>query len=220
MTTFGLVHGGAHGAWCWERLIPELERRGRRAIAPDLPCSDESAGASEYAEVILDSLADVDDDVVLVGHSLGGLVLPLVAGARPTERMVFVCGLLPKPGLSFRDQQAVEPDILFPYRGGRPGLRDRFYAQCPPELADWAMGRLRDQALKPYVEVTPLVAWPEVPSTYILCTEDQACNPAWSRRAARERLGIEPIELAGSDHSPFLGRPSILADLLVAAAEA
>jgi pimeloyl-ACP methyl ester carboxylesterase len=218
--TFGLVHGGAHGAWCWDRLVEALARLGRRAIAMDLPCEDEDAGAAEYAAVVVDALAGVDGEVVLVGHSLGGLTVPLVASARPASRMIFLSGLLPSPGLSLRDQQAAEPEMMFPYRGGRAGLRERFYNTCAPEDADRAMALLRPQALKPFVEKTPLEAWPELPSSYVLCTEDRACNPAWSRRAARDRLGVAPVELAGSDHSPFLNRPDELARLLVELAEA
>jgi len=44
MATFGLVHGSWHGGWCWERLIPELEARGHRAVAVDLPAEDPAAG--------------------------------------------------------------------------------------------------------------------------------------------------------------------------------
>jgi pimeloyl-ACP methyl ester carboxylesterase len=44
MATFGLVHGSWHGAWCWERLVPELEARGHRAVAVDLPAEDPAAG--------------------------------------------------------------------------------------------------------------------------------------------------------------------------------
>ena len=105
--------------------------------------------------------------------------------------------------------------MLFPYHGGQPALRSRFYHQCRPDEVDWAMGKLRPQALKPFTETTPLQKWPPVPSSYIVCTEDRACNPAWSRRAARSRLEIEPIELVGSDHSPFLSRPAELAALLI-----
>src|SRR5215218_4055369 len=76
MTTFGLVHGAWHGAWCWEQLIPELERLGHRAVAMDLPCDDPSATYSSYADVIVDALVDEPDDVVLVAHSMGGLSMP------------------------------------------------------------------------------------------------------------------------------------------------
>src|SRR5262245_614415 len=44
MSMFVLVHGAYHGGWCWSRLVPELERLGHRAIAPDLPCDDPAAG--------------------------------------------------------------------------------------------------------------------------------------------------------------------------------
>ena len=71
MATFGLVHGAGLGAWCWERLIPILERLGHRVFAMDLPCEDRAAGAVRYAEVV-DRAIPPADDLVLVGHSLGG----------------------------------------------------------------------------------------------------------------------------------------------------
>jgi pimeloyl-ACP methyl ester carboxylesterase len=48
----------------------------------------------------------------------------------------------------------------------------------------------------------------------VLCRDDRAVSPSWSRTAARELLGVEPVELPGS-HSPFLSRPAELAELLV-----
>jgi hypothetical protein len=69
VTTFALVHGAWHGAWCWERLVPELEARGHRAIAVDLPCEDVAAGCAAYAEVVAGAAADAGADLVLVGHT-------------------------------------------------------------------------------------------------------------------------------------------------------
>jgi hypothetical protein len=40
MTTFGLLHGACHGAWCWDRVAPFLDEGGHRTIAVDLPCDD------------------------------------------------------------------------------------------------------------------------------------------------------------------------------------
>lgn len=98
MTTFALVHGAGHGAWCWERLVPLLKARVHRAITMDLPCEDSTATFTTYADVVIASLARTDDDVVLVGHSLGGLTIPLVAARRPVKRMVFLSAVLPIPG--------------------------------------------------------------------------------------------------------------------------
>jgi hypothetical protein len=54
---------------------------------------------------------------------------------------------------------------------------------------------------------------PQVERAYIVCSEDRLVNPEWARRAAPDRLDVEPVELPGS-HSPFLSRPAELADLL------
>ena len=224
MTTFALVHGGLHGAWCWERLVPELEGRGHRAVAMDLPIDDDTAGAERYAEAVVDAVDGVDDDVVVVGHSLGGLTIPLVAERRPVARLVFLCATLPDPGRSFVDQTEHDPGMLDPRFGGLSVGDDRtadmealagdaFYNDCPPDEVAWAVARFRRQAWLPMTEVSPMKAWPDVERSYILCSDDHAVPPSWSRRAAPERLGVEPIELPGS-HSPFLSRPAALADVL------
>jgi len=69
MTTFALIHGAYHGGWCWAAVGEELEARGHRFVAPDLPCDDPTAGVAEYARVVVDALEGVDDEVSVVGHS-------------------------------------------------------------------------------------------------------------------------------------------------------
>jgi ubiquinone/menaquinone biosynthesis C-methylase UbiE len=58
-----------------------------------------------------------------------------------------------------------------------------------------------------------LESWPDVPSSYIVCADDRTATPAWARRAARERLGVETVEIPGG-HCPMLSRPTRLAALL------
>lgn len=60
MTTFALVHGAWHGAWCWQRLTPELEERGHHVIAVDLPCDDPEAAFEDYADVAAQALPHMD----------------------------------------------------------------------------------------------------------------------------------------------------------------
>jgi len=228
MATFGLVHGAGHGAWCWERLIPILEALGHRAFAMDLPSEDLTAGAARCAEVV-DRAIPPANDLVLVGHSLAGLTVPLVAARRPVWRLVFLCALIPEFGRSLADQVAADPELYDLVLRTHPGrvtgpdgtvgfrdeaaARDVFYHDCTPEDVHWAFSRLRPQAAAPRREPCPLSAWAPGEKAYILCREDRAVSPAWSRRVARERLGVEPIELDGS-HSPFISRPSALADIL------
>jgi pimeloyl-ACP methyl ester carboxylesterase len=228
MATFGLVHGAGHGAWCWERVTPILEGLGHRVFAMDLPCEDPAAGAARYAEVV-DRAVPPANDLVLVGHSLAGLTVPLVAARRPVRRLVFLCAVIPEFGRSLADQLAAEPEIYDPVLRSHPGrvigpegtvrfrdeaaARDVFFNDCAPEDVRWAFARLRPQAPAPRREPCPLTAWAPGEKAYILCREDRAVSPAGSRRADRERLGVEPIELDGS-HSPFVSRPSVLAEVL------
>ena len=225
MTTFGLVHGAFHGAWCWKRLVPELEARGHRALTVDLPIEDPSAGAEAYAAAAIAAFGDVDD-LVLVGHSIGGLVIPVIAQARPVRGLAFLCALLPRPGRSHDDVLAEEADMALPgpqdatYQSDdgathwRPEAAEHwFFADCPRGVAVSAARRLRGQFWLVAQEVTPLRAWPDVARQYILGVTDPAINPEWSRRAARDVLGVEAVEL-DTGHSPFLSDPGALAAAL------
>lgn len=115
MTTFALVHGAWAGAWCWERVAPELEARGHRVVAIDLPCEDPTATFETYADVVVRALDSVGgEEPVVVGHSLGGLTIPLVAARRRVRRLVYLCAFVPIPGCSFAEQLGMEPDTLLP----------------------------------------------------------------------------------------------------------
>ena len=63
-------------------------------------------------------------------------------------------------------------------------------------------------------EPCPLRAWPQVPSSYIMCTDDRTITPVGQRKAARELLGAEPVELPGG-HCPHVSCREALADSLV-----
>ena len=225
MATFGLVHGAWHGAWCWDRLVPELEQRGHRPVAVELPASDPSAGLTRYADVIDDELGDADD-VVLVGHSLGGSVIPLVAALRPVRHLVFLCALIPTAGRSATDRYKDE-DVFVPGFAGHTVTRDDgasiwndpapaaayLFSDCSDEDAAWAVARLGPQSAAPRLEPWPLDPIPPIERTSILCRDERCIRPEWSRRMSQEQLGVEAIELDGG-HAPFLSRPAELADVL------
>jgi pimeloyl-ACP methyl ester carboxylesterase len=196
----------------------------------DLPGDDPTATFDTYADVVVAALNNdgADENVVLVGHSLAGLTIPLVATRRPVGRLVYICAIVPLPGSSFIDQMTVEQDMLdrrYAEAMGEPDPEGRrawaddtmarhfMYADCDDESAAAAVERLRPQATAPYARPYPLDTLPETPSNYILCEDDRLVNPDWSRRVARERLHADVAELPGS-HSPFWSRPRELASLL------
>lgn len=174
----------------------------------------------------LDALADVQDEVVLVGHSVGGLTVPLVATMRPVRTMVFVAAGVPSPGRSHWDQSqdgrlrvgGVYERALVDDQGRNllpPDVAaDVLYHECPPEVAQWAASQLRWQAQKIVREPTPLDEWPNVPSRYVVCRRDRIVRTEWQLAEASVRVGDRsPVEL-DSDHSPMLSRPRELAAVL------
>lgn len=234
MTTFALVHGAWHGAWCWEQVTPLLEQAGHRVIAPDLPSDDSTAATfNAYADVVCAQLGESADveDVVVVGHSLGGPTAALVAARHPARHLIYLCGMIPAPGLSLADQFQNQPELASadwnsglhaPDAEGRMAWADfelarrLFYADCPDDVAAAAFRRLRLQSFLPFTAPFPRPELPSVASTYVVCAEDRMLNPDWSRRAAAD-IGAEIVELPGG-HSPLLSRPAGVAAILLGAA--
>ncbi len=193
-------------------------------VVPELPSEDTEAGLEVYADTIDSALGDADD-VVLVPHSLGGLVGPVVAARRPLRALFYVAGLVPEPGLSFRDQVSASEEPILLFKSGRaideqgrshwpdPDATVRImYPDLSPEDAQWAVERLRPQAQLSQTETSPAPP-PGLRVGSIIGASDLVVSPAWSRRVARERLGVEPVELP-SGHFSMITHPEQLADAL------
>ena len=101
--------------------------------------------------------------------------------------------------------------------GGLTGNADpyvSFLHDVPRALADEAIRRERDHPSPAgNDEPWPLDAWPDVPTRFVLCTQDRFFPPDFLRGVVTERLGIVPDEIAAS-HCVSLSRPAELADIL------
>jgi pimeloyl-ACP methyl ester carboxylesterase len=222
MATFALMHGANHGASCWDFFMPELRSRGHDAVAMDLPIEDPSAGISRYTEAVIEAIGS-REDVVVVAHSLAGIVAPVVATLRPIRRIIFLAAIVPELGTSVAEQLArtsiSKPRTRIDNGDGTftqpvDEAEERYYHDVEPTRRRWALDRLRRQALTAQGEVSPLAAWPNVACSYIVCSDDRALEPEACRRMARDLLSVEPIEFPSS-HAPMLSRPAELADLAV-----
>lgn len=206
--------------WYWHLVERELRARGHETVAPDLPNDDNTADLVDYADAVIDAIGD-RRDVVVVGQSYGGFTASLVAGRLPVDALVLVAGMIPVPGEKPADwwehtgyRQAVEEQAQ--RDGGLTGNDDpyiTFYHDVPRALADEAMGNERSESEAAYNCPWPLDAWPAVPTTVVVCTEDRFLPPAFMRRLAADRLGIVPKEITAG-HCVALSRPRELADLL------
>lgn len=113
MSVFCLVHAAFQGAWSWGSLIPQLEAKGHSSVAMDLPIENPKTTLSNYAEAVIKALPSAEDDVILVGTSMAGTVIPLVAAQRRVRKLVYLGALIPYPGMSVIEQmyEDVVPDM-------------------------------------------------------------------------------------------------------------
>lgn len=232
MTTFVLVHGAWHSAACWAPTADLLRDAGHDVVAVDLPCENPAATLVDGAATVLAAMESTpqDADVVVVGHSLGGLTIPLVAAARPVRELVFLCAFVPLPGVALRDDLLALPDTFAPEwaalstqpEGHGDGSSswpaaaalEAFYHDCSPAVAAHGVAQLRRQAWAVAREPHPLAAYPDVAARAIVCSEDRVLNPDACARHARERVGATVVRLGGG-HSPMLAQPEALAGALL-----
>src|SRR5689334_1302648 len=156
MSTFVLVHGAWHGQWCWERLEAELRAQGHAVVVADLPVSDGSATFVDYRDAVLEDWpGPMSVDVVVVGHSLGAMVVPLLAAERPVHTSVFLCPVVPNVGgMPWHDVPEMGAPGAYRTVTHADGSQTfdsleeavfTFYGTCDPADAAWAFERLCPQ---------------------------------------------------------------------------
>ncbi|MGH2729699.1 MAG: alpha/beta hydrolase [Actinomycetota bacterium] len=221
MTTYVLIHGAGGSAWYWHLLEAELREWGHDVVAMDLPCDDDSAGLSEYVDVVIDAIGD-RTNLVVVAQSFAGFTAPLVCDRVPVNLLVMLTAMIPLPGERPGDWWAntgyEHAKRAQAERDGRAAdededLIDAFFHDVPPDVTAEAIKGERVQSGTPFEKAWPLAAWPDVPTRFLLCRDDRFFPADFMRRVVRERLGITPDEIDGG-HLMALSRPKELADRL------
>ncbi|ACA20200.1 putative esterase [Methylobacterium sp. 4-46] len=230
---FVLVHGAWHGGWCWRRVADLLRGRGHRVFAPTCTGLGERAHLLSRA-VTLDTfvrdvagliVAEELDDVVLVGHSFGGLPVSGVADAMPERirHLVLLDAMLVEPGRAPFD--AVPPDLAAARRraaaetsGGvsLPVPPPEAFGVFDPADAAWLARRLTPHPLGTYE--SPLVLRNPVgnglPRTYVDCTAPTYPALDGVKEWVRRQPGWRFADLA-TGHDAMVSAPEATARLLL-----
>lgn len=221
MPTFVLIPGAGGSAWYWSRVQSLLERAGHVAIAVDLPADDERAGLDAYADLVVRAIGD-KTDVVLVAQSLGGFTAPLVAARVQLRMLVFVNAMIPNPGETAGDwwgnTRSEEARVAAARRGGYRedlDLATYFLHDVPEDVAREGEAHERPEAMTIFAQPCRFDAWPKIPIRVLTGSDDRFFPADFQRRVARERLGVEPDEIAGG-HLVALSNPVSVADYLLA----
>ena len=239
MSTFVLVHGGFHGGWSWELVRPHLARAGHRVLTPDLPGHGEDG--TPQAEITYDMAVDrirgvvegTGEPVILVGHSMSGLIISRVAEELPdrVQMLVWIGAFLVPSGTSLKTyldahrelgESQVLPNTTLSPDGSHVSFnlekaREVFYNTTTESVAAQAIARLKPVAI-PYL-VTPVTLTAEnfgrVPRAYVVCLQDRCIPLPIQRRMLAEQPCRHVFEL-DTDHSPFECQPQRLAQCLLA----
>lgn len=227
MSTFVLIHGTWLGGWAWDRVLPFLREAGHQVFAPDLPGLGGDAHSVHadidpfvHAAAIVD-LLDAEDlrDVVLVGHSYGGIVAQQASASDRVARVVFVDAFLPETGESAFDLLPWLADAFTPVDAERPWL----IAPLSPAVlgieadadAAWLTENMTPMPLATHTTggVRPENA---VPGTYISCV----AQPIMAEMADRARgRGYDVVSIP-TVHLPMITHPELLAETIQSAADA
>ena len=224
------VHGACvkDGPWWWHRTADLLADRGVVSEAPALPsCGETGDPTGAHGPGLADDVASVrqvltasDEATVVVAHSYGGIVTAEAAtGVDAVHHLLLVSSYLPEVGQSLASFGGEEPAPFLEIdpEGGtfavRPeALADTFLRDCDPETQRQAMNKTARQSLAVLTQPVQSAAWQHVPSTYLVCTQDQG-TPADLQREFASRAGSVVEFDAG--HHPFLSQPTAVRDLIV-----
>lgn len=208
MTTYVLVPGTGGSAWYWHLVEAELQARGHAVVSVELPGQDSTQGLAEYADAIVRAGMDLGD-VVLVAQSMGALSAPLVVDRLPVQALILLNPMAPLPGESGGEwwQATGQPQAQLE---GEPFLHD-----LDAELAAAATRHDKEQSATPFEQPWPLACWPEVPTAALVGVDDRLFPVQFQRRVLGERLGLEPVEVAGG-HLNALSQPVAVSDALQA----
>ena len=230
MSKFLLVHGSGHGAWCYEKLVKELQKKGHIAYAIDLPGHGKNkipikeVTLEKYSSAILKSL---DSPTIVLGHSMGGYPISLAAEIDPThiKHLIFLTAFIPQDGKSLVEMRSTvnQYPLTSVIKKTEDGLgfyvpreyqKDIFYHDCSEKDIISAAEKLCIQAIKP--QNTPIRLgenFKQVSKSYISCLDDQTIPIELQKKMSKDIQKENKYEI-NSGHSPFFSKPVDLANIL------
>jgi pimeloyl-ACP methyl ester carboxylesterase len=229
-----LVHGAFHTGECWSMLEPLLEARGFEVHVVTLgghrgnPRPATEVNMQTYGDDVIASAEAIGRPCMLLGHSMGGMVISTAAERRPElfSSLVYLAAFAPGYGEKATSDlppvsaamMATPPQMLetgaIVY--AEEAARRVFYNRCAPEVQDFAVARLSPQPIGGGMGriLTSEARLGTVPKHYIECTDDAAL-PITSQRTMQSYMSFRTIQTLDADHSPFLSAPAELADAIL-----
>jgi pimeloyl-ACP methyl ester carboxylesterase len=232
MKTYLLLHGAMRGAWLWHKIVPILEKNGHRAIAYDLPGHGKRAAErsnqnmSDYVRDVLSFIKAKDlSDLVLVGHSMSGIIITRLAEETPgrIRHLVYLAAVAPRDGDALIDLLTPERQEALRKLEGRiteihgplETLRPLHFTDLEGEEKEFYLKQMTPQPAAAFYEKISLKRFASltIPRTYVLGMKDKSIPPERARQFA-SRLGVTPVEI-DAGHDLMVSRPDAVAGMLM-----
>jgi pimeloyl-ACP methyl ester carboxylesterase len=218
-----LVHGGFVDGSGWEGVYDVLTKDGYRVSVVQNP----TTSLADDVAVTMRVIEALDGDVLLVGHSYGGVVITEAGNHPKVAGLVYITAFAPDKGESVSSlianppPGAPVPPILPPQDGYLFLERTKFAAAFAADLSPKAAGFMADSQVPWGVgALTGAVtepAWKSKPSYYLVATQDLMI-PVDAQRSMADRAGSTVAEVAGS-HAVYVSKPKEVAALIRRAAK-
>jgi hypothetical protein len=236
MSTYILIHGSSVGGWCWKKVKKLLENAGHVVYAPDLPGHSlkhrvpaKEITLDKYVSFVCSLVKELDEKVILVGHSLGGAVVTNAAEyvSEKLKKLVYVCAIVPKNGdiistLLSGDggpelENAVTVNKLEKYIELNFEKIDKLiYNGCEEGDIAYAKKHIVNQPLIPFTE--PIIIkqenYKKVDRVGIVCSDDKSLSPVFQEKMYKD-AGCR-LEFLKSGHAPYFSKAEELSKILLA----
>ncbi|MGE6617194.1 alpha/beta fold hydrolase [Bacillus mycoides] len=231
MSTYVLVHGAWQGEWAWDLVKPQLEAFGHTVITLDLPGSGKDTTPSQnitldsYVNAVTATIDQQNEKVILVGHSMGGIVITQTAELIPNkiDKLVYLCAFLPQNGESLGSKLDGEAGPQFSINENDmtaeliPELIEQTFLNATEDgsIKGASFNQMCPQPLGPFQKELKISEenFGTVNRIYIETTLDRAIPIDFQRRMNTETTCTKIITLE-ADHSPFFSKTTELVNCL------
>lgn len=233
--TYVLVHGAWQAPYVWDAVKTDLIKQGNKVIVVELPGhgTDKTAphllSLDVYRDKVIEAILTVNEKVILIGHSMGGMVVSAVAEKIPSKisKLVYIGAFLPSNGqalvdLAFSDPNSKLGTQLVPSADQltidvkRDSLTYLFINDGEQATKEKVLSNYRAEPAIPLANKAVLTDanFGAVEKVYIKTLQDVVVSPSLQDRMIAG-AGIKTVYQVNTSHSPFLSQPKAITDLLL-----
>ena len=237
--TFVVVHGAWQAPYVWQAVKEQLEANGQKVVVVELPAhgddytSPANVSIDVYRDKVIDAMESIKGKVILVGHSLGGVVASAIAEKVPNriEKLIYIGAYVPANGQSLLDLASTDPQShlgsnLIPSKDQltldvvHDSIASIFSQDALPEVQKLVLEKFRVEAAIPFTNKATLTNanFGKVDKYYIHTLQDHVIGMDLQNKMV-SAANITKVFSLNTSHSPFLSQPSQVTKLLLTIAE-